>query len=356
MSQTTTRLALPLVQPAQAQKHVTVNESLQRLDTALQACVESTVLNVPPLSPADGQCWLVGSGGSGAWTGLDNVLVGALDGGWHPITPADGWRIWDKATQNLLVRTDGAWQVIGSAGMNNLPRLGINAAADSVNVLAAHGPATLLYNSAGGHQLKVNKAAPADTASLLFQSGWSGRAEMGLAGEDHFSVKVSADGGTFHTALHANGATGAVELPQGGTAQGHALVHLGMLLGTVAQTAGVPTGAVIESGTNTNGSYLRLANGTQICWRSSGTLTANTAQGSNFISGASSLTYPVAFISAPSVSATPVAANIAWAYATAGGGWAYATAVGASNVTLRFAAPVTATQGTISILAIGRWF
>jgi hypothetical protein len=53
-----------------------------------------------------------------------------------------------------------------------------------------------------------------DTGSLLFQTGFSGRAEMGLAGNDDFSVKVSADGAIFTTALEANAATGAVTLPQ----------------------------------------------------------------------------------------------------------------------------------------------
>ena len=39
------------------------------------------------------------------------------------------------------------------------------------------------------------------------------------------------------------------------------------LLGTVSQSGGVPTGAVIERGTNSNGEYVRFADGTQICWR-----------------------------------------------------------------------------------------
>ncbi|HBN6068722.1 TPA: hypothetical protein L3K61_005042, partial [Enterobacter cloacae] len=37
------------------------------------------------------------------------------------------------------------------------------------------------------------------------------------------------------------------------------------VLGTVSQTGGVPTGAVIEKGANSNGEYVRFADGTQIC-------------------------------------------------------------------------------------------
>jgi hypothetical protein len=36
--------------------------------------------------------------------------------------------------------------------------------------------------------------------------------------------------------------------------------------GITSQSGGIPTGALIESGTNANGSYVRFANGTQICW------------------------------------------------------------------------------------------
>ncbi|MHA6641828.1 hypothetical protein ACX3P1_03980, partial [Mesorhizobium sp. A623] len=37
------------------------------------------------------------------------------------------------------------------------------------------------------------------------------------------------------------------------------------ILGTVSQLAGVPTGAIIERGSNANGQYVRYADGTQIC-------------------------------------------------------------------------------------------
>lgn len=39
------------------------------------------------------------------------------------------------------------------------------------------------------------------------------------------------------------------------------------LVGTVAQSAGTPTGALIERGSNANGDYVRFADGTQICWK-----------------------------------------------------------------------------------------
>jgi hypothetical protein len=39
----------------------------------------------------------------------------------------------------------------------------------------------------------------------------------------------------------------------------------GNILGTVSQSGGVPTGAIIERGSNANGSFVKYADGTMIC-------------------------------------------------------------------------------------------
>jgi hypothetical protein len=71
----------------------------------------------------------------------------------------------------------------------------------------------LLTAQNNDHRLTINKAHAGATASLLFQSGWSGRAEMGLAGADGFSIKVSADGSSWHDALAIDPASGHVRMP-----------------------------------------------------------------------------------------------------------------------------------------------
>jgi hypothetical protein len=50
-------------------------------------------------------------------------------------------------------------------------------------------------------QAKLNKQSGPDTASIVFQTNWSGRAEIGCIGDDDFRFKVSPDGATFHTGL-----------------------------------------------------------------------------------------------------------------------------------------------------------
>ena len=50
----TGQFGLPLIEAAQAQKHVTVNDALWRLDTLAQLRLLSISESVPPVSPADG--------------------------------------------------------------------------------------------------------------------------------------------------------------------------------------------------------------------------------------------------------------------------------------------------------------
>ena len=118
--------------------------------------------------------------------------------------PRGGWLAWSAADAALLVFDDGAWR--GAAG--TLAALGINTDADTTNRLAVGAPASLFTHDGTDHRLKINKAGSLDTASVLYQSGFSGRAEFGLIGEDDFSLKVSADGTNWQDAITIKNATG----------------------------------------------------------------------------------------------------------------------------------------------------
>jgi len=79
--------------------------------------------------------------------------------------------------------------------------------------------------------------------------------------------------------------------------------HSGNLVGTVSQASGVPTGAIIERGSNANGEYVRFADGTQICWLSSAELGFRVANVSAGATGTVIWGYPAAFASTPDVTA-----------------------------------------------------
>jgi hypothetical protein len=280
MSDITARLDLPLIQPSQAQKHVTHNEALQVLDGLVQAALEETGANTPPFEPVTGTLYAIGPGPTDDWAGEPNKLALRITEAWLFVDPQVGWRAWDKATEQFKVFDGTGWAEI-MPDLNNLDGVGINTASDGTNRLAVASAATLLTHEGAGHQLKINKAAGTDTASLLFQSGFTGHAEMGLAGDTAFSIKLSDDGSTWHDALRADPATQQIEtdfqltgdavqqsptdITTGRLMRADYGFGPGNLLGTVAQSGGTPTGAVIERGSNANGDYVRFADGTQIC-------------------------------------------------------------------------------------------
>lgn len=216
MSQTSPILSLPYIQAAQAQKHVTHNEALRILDAITQLSVISTTLVTPPGLVSVGDRYIVAAGGTGPWEGHDHSVAVWVDGTWQFFVPSVGWRA-DTVASGEELRFDGTgWQVTGGfPDLQNLPEVGINTTADATNKLSVAADATLLNNDGAGHQLKLNKATVGDTASLLFQTGFGGRAEMGTAGTDDFAIKVSADGAAFQTALQAEAGTGAVQFPSG---------------------------------------------------------------------------------------------------------------------------------------------
>ena len=163
------------------------------------------------------------------------------------------------------------------------------------------------------------------------------------------SIKASPDG-TYGEIL-VNGAVVA-KLPVTGNAV------IPGLVGTVGQSGGVPTGAIIERGSNANGEYVKYADGTMIC---SARITL-TADGARYFA---TWTFPAAFIAAPNY--TNVSGNITTA--------AWSTVAdrpklgmnGSYNVTEAYAtlgieevAGQAITSGaTISgcaVAAIGRWF
>lgn len=215
MSTTSAKLTLPYMQAAQAQKHVTHNEALRVLDALVQTGVISKDVNSPPSLPADGDAYVIAAGGTGDWAGQDGNLAVWDDNAWLFYTPNEGWTVWVNDLDTLWSFDGTGWAETAPAeSWQNQPMLGINTTADATNRLSVSAPATLLSNEGAGHQLKINKAASGDTASLVFQSNWAGHAEMGLAGETDFSIKTS-DGTSWFTALKCASTDGRVSFPSG---------------------------------------------------------------------------------------------------------------------------------------------
>ncbi len=212
MTQISPRLTLPLVMPSQAQKHVTVNAGLSRLDAVVQAAVASRAVTDPPDSPAEGEMYIVPAGATGAWSGHEDAFAVFHNGVWEIIPPADGWRVHVRDEDRLLRYLEG-WAAVPLPEVTEM--LGVNGTPDGTNRLLVQSEG-VLFNHAGGHQrTTLNKATSSDDAAHSYQTGYSARALAGLLGSDDYVLKVSADGSTFTDALVADHTSGEVHLPQG---------------------------------------------------------------------------------------------------------------------------------------------
>jgi len=106
----TPRLALPVIEAAQAQKHVTHNEALVLLDALTQLAVESRTLTTPPGSPADGACYIPAAGASDGWSDWDGQIALYSGGGWLKIVPVSGLKAWVKGERLTVTYEDGSWR------------------------------------------------------------------------------------------------------------------------------------------------------------------------------------------------------------------------------------------------------
>ncbi|QMU59092.1 MAG: DUF2793 domain-containing protein [Boseongicola sp.] len=105
----TAQFALPLVQPAQAQKHVTVNEALLRLDALAQITLNGVGMVTPPGLPTEGELYDIGASATGDWASQDGKLGLFSNGGWVFVQPKTGWRGWRVDTGSAVTYDGATW-------------------------------------------------------------------------------------------------------------------------------------------------------------------------------------------------------------------------------------------------------
>lgn len=223
---TSARLNLPCLAAGQLQKHVTLNEALTRLDALIQTAVISRRQTAQPAQPVEGDLYILPEGATGPdWLSRKpGDLVRFEAQGWSVISPVEGMVVIAFDLPEAIVWRDGRWAPLpvdkASVGQN-LTRLGLNAEADSRNPFTArlnNALWTAIDSVSGGDgnlRMIWNKAGAGDTLSFLLQSGYSGRAEFGLLGDDSFRLKVSPDGSQWHEVMTVDPATGTARFQRG---------------------------------------------------------------------------------------------------------------------------------------------
>jgi hypothetical protein len=101
----------------------------------------------------------------------------------------------------------GAWTAVWPLQNLGVALVGVGTAPDPSNALSVYG-ASALFNGTN-FSFTINKSASANTASIIFEDGFSARAQLGLNGSDNFSFKVSPNGTSWTTAIALDATTGA---------------------------------------------------------------------------------------------------------------------------------------------------
>ncbi|MGI9388585.1 MAG: DUF2793 domain-containing protein [Boseongicola sp.] len=194
----TAQLGLPLVQPAQAQKHVTVNDAFQRLDALAQISISTAGGATPPPAPGEGELHAVGAGASTDWAGHDGDLALFLNGGWLFIQPSLGWRGW-LLDAGSAVSFDGAeWIEGGGAFTQN----GAGFVHRSIEV--DHDVITGVTSTISGF-IPANAMVYGVTGRVLTDIGGASSLELGVAGcSDRYGSGIGVNAGAWARGLTGN--------------------------------------------------------------------------------------------------------------------------------------------------------
>lgn len=122
-------------------------------------------------------------------------------------------------------------------------------------------------------------------------------------------------------------------------------------IGPVGTAFSKPSGAIIERGSNSNGDYVKFADGTLICTFVREAVMIGTSYGSDWFSGIFDWNFPAAFLSLPGFVGGSGNDNVS-------PGVGFISATGETNTTVRihYASANNFVATRIRLLAIGRWY
>lgn len=174
-----------------------------------------------------------------------------------------------------------------------------NAAKDAaaVSATASAGSATAAAASAVD---AINAASSINQSFLLNRTNHTGT--QAISTIVNLQTSLDAKKNITDNTTIAQGGTGATTAAGARTNLGLGTAAVAAILGTVSQSGGVPTGAILQKGSNANGSYLRFADGTQICWQEvTGVKATTSAYNGGFITTRDDALFPIPFIDAATI-------------------------------------------------------
>lgn len=172
---------------AQAIPETTVNENLRYVSQGAGHFVFiDRDLTAPPGSPADGDCYLVATGGTGAWSGHDGDIAFYLSTAWAFIEPLEGFTAGVQDENVAIAFLGGSWVTLATATGNPTESLVI-ACSDETTAIST-GTAKVTFRMPYAFTLTAVRASvtTAPTGSTII-------IDINEAGSTILSTKLSID-------------------------------------------------------------------------------------------------------------------------------------------------------------------
>lgn len=284
------------------------------------------------------------------------------DGGWYEVT-----NIASDTAMSISPNYQGVNNTAGTYAL--APMQGyVKDSADALRALVNQWGSTLAALGTTGNYdiLPVSKGGTGGTDPA------AARSSLGLgsvATENVVPVAKGGTGGTDQAGARAGlglgsvatestvpiskGGTGATTVSAARTALGLGSAAVAAIVGTVSQSGGLPTGALMEYGTNSGGEFWKFASGLMICTKKVALGPTSFAAGPIFTCVSAAVgAMPAVFAANPYVVANGISdasgggwgsCYVNWSAST-WGSWAIYTEVSRSSAS------------TLNLIAIGKWF
>lgn len=174
---TTPHLGMTLVEQSQAQKEVTVNMALMRIDALLNSSALDKDLSTPPAEPEEGDVYIVGAGATGDWAGKEKSIA-YFEQIWRFITPNEGLMLWVQDEDAFYVFDGSDWGLSSSGGGGGgEANTGQNANGDAGGVFKHKSSASLVFNNiVAGSNVTVTGGGAGGGDIVISSSGGGGGA------------------------------------------------------------------------------------------------------------------------------------------------------------------------------------
>ena len=193
----TPKLTIPYMTASQAQKEVTHNEGMNRIDTMCQLRVQA-IQFTPPGSPVNGQAWIIGGGtATGVWATRETQIAAWYDG-WLFFPAQTGMLAFNAGDSNYYSFNGTGWVISLISAVSGAIKIGDG---------AVGAPAYSFTNDpdTGMYRIGANDLGFATNGVLRFQIDGSGnlRAASGALLLGSLSAAIQADASYVYINEHS---------------------------------------------------------------------------------------------------------------------------------------------------------